>query len=176
MYRHGHFRPWNPRRPTLAGITVAVTSVLVLGCSDPGADAGPAEKADALERAAAAPLLTSEAEAVIATWWEENDKCRGGTMPAAQTFCDRREALSRELYNQGWCFGEGAQYTYQANWARCRSTSVDNGLTGSEQAEANQLALDYARNERIQAETRRQLEQRRRNQERRDRAALELIQ
>ena len=96
-------------------------------------------------------------------------------MPQAQADCDRREALSRQLEARGWCYGEDAEYGYQATWAECKATAYDNELTPYEQAEADRLANAYERDRLIQAEIERQLEERRRAQERRDRAALDLI-
>lgn len=96
-------------------------------------------------------------------------------MPEAQTACDRREALSRRLEARGWCFGEGAEFGYQAAWAECRGQTTRNRLSFAEQKEADSLAVAYARNRRIQAEAERQLEETEQAQVQRDLEALRRI-
>lgn len=96
-------------------------------------------------------------------------------MPEAQQACDRREALSRVLEARGWCFGEGAEFGYQAAWAECRAQIARNRLTFDEQKEADSLAVAYARNRRIQAEAERQIAESEQAQVRRDLEALRQI-
>ena len=112
---------------------------------------------------------------LLENWWRENSECRGGVMPEAQGSCDRREALGQMLEVAGWCYGEDAEFGYQADWGPCKALSTPNGLTSAEQTKANQLAAAYARDRLIQAEVDRQLRESERAQIQRDLEALRRI-
>jgi hypothetical protein len=52
----------------------------------------------------------------------ENGKCRGGTGNAAETeeACRRRDQLDKTITRLGWCYGEGAQFSFEMTWAECK--------------------------------------------------------
>jgi hypothetical protein len=52
----------------------------------------------------------------------ENERCRGGSGgdPVTGQACDDREATGGKIDALGWCYGEDADYGYQAKWARCK--------------------------------------------------------
>jgi hypothetical protein len=58
---------------------------------------------------------------LVARWREENGRCRGGSGddPATGQACDDREITGGKIDALGWCYGQGAEYGYQARWARC---------------------------------------------------------
>ncbi len=59
---------------------------------------------------------------LIRQWSGENERCRGGSGddPATGQACDDREATGGKIDALGWCYGEDADYGYQAKWARCK--------------------------------------------------------
>jgi hypothetical protein len=59
---------------------------------------------------------------LIRQWHDENERCRGGhgDDPATGQACDDREATGGKIDALGWCYGEDAEYGYQAKWARCK--------------------------------------------------------
>ncbi len=59
---------------------------------------------------------------LMAQWYDQNDRCRGGSGddPATGQACDEREVTGGKIDALGWCYGEDAEYGYQARWARCK--------------------------------------------------------
>jgi hypothetical protein len=59
---------------------------------------------------------------LIRQWYDENDRCRGGSGddPATGRACDERTLTDDKIDALDWCYGEDAEYGYQAKWARCK--------------------------------------------------------
>ncbi|WP_156033636.1 hypothetical protein [Mesorhizobium sp. LSHC412B00] len=58
---------------------------------------------------------------LIRQWEAANENCRGGSGDDPRTLqaCDAREALSRQLEADKWCYGKNGQSGYQYKWHRC---------------------------------------------------------
>jgi len=59
---------------------------------------------------------------LIQQWYDENDRCRGGSGddPATAQACDERTITDGKIDGLGWCYGEDAEFGYEAKWARCK--------------------------------------------------------
>jgi hypothetical protein len=64
---------------------------------------------------------TTNAAAMIAQSNELNSRCRGGSGddPRTHQACAARNALGLQLEAQGFCYGENAEFGYQARWDIC---------------------------------------------------------
>jgi hypothetical protein len=152
-----------------------LTCVLVASCGSPATPThseGPRDQGSVVTRS---NYSDSYATDLIENWRRKNGECRDGAMPEAQVFCDQREAITRVLEDSGWCFGEDAEFSYQADWAPCKARSASNRLTVADQAEARQRVSAYSRERLIQAEVERQLAEADRAQRRRDEEAVRRI-
>jgi hypothetical protein len=54
-------------------------------------------------------------------WNQLNSDCRGGSGDNPKTWqaCEARDALGAAIEAQGMCYGENAEFGYQANWEIC---------------------------------------------------------
>lgn len=157
------------------GLACVVAALMAAACS--------AEDIAARAEAGAERRAAQAATQLIAHWAEANDGCRNEPFTQASLKCADRDRLDRQLAEAGYCYGEGADYGYEAEWAICRSPGddrrlerADRGLTPAEQEKADQIAAMYARDALVQAEVERQLSERRLADEQRARLALELVQ
>jgi hypothetical protein len=64
--------------------------------------------------------------ALIKLWYQENDKCRGGSGddPRTDAACAARETYDAKLRAIGWCYGKRGQFGYQMNWHKCGPASL----------------------------------------------------
>jgi hypothetical protein len=146
----------------------ATPSGLLAACSAGGSEEH--GEARASEEIVVATHLATSAH--LARWADLNSTCRDKYDDEGQQACIERDELSQQLYQQGWCYGEGVEFGSEAEWKPCRAAPADNGLSASEQAEADRWAAAYERDRRIQAEVDRQLTAAQRAQEQRDLEAL----
>ncbi len=92
-----------------AQASAATPNEVPVGAEDGSVDGVPAD---------APPAVAS----LIRQWYDENDRCRGGSgdAPATAQACDERTITDGKIDSLGWCYGEDAEYGYQAKWARCK--------------------------------------------------------
>lgn len=64
--------------------------------------------------------------ALLKTFGELNDQCRGGPGDNPNTLkaCDKREAVARKLDAADWCYGKHRQAGYQMKWHKCTANSL----------------------------------------------------
>lgn len=50
-----------------------------------------------------------------------NDQCRGGSgdNPDTQRYCDRRDAIYKEIERRGWCWGPDSAVGADKSWVEC---------------------------------------------------------
>lgn len=53
----------------------------------------------------------------IAQWHALNDACRDGR--AVESTCERRDAATKRLNDDGWCYGSANEAMYLKQWHRC---------------------------------------------------------
>jgi hypothetical protein len=69
----------------------------------------------------ASPTTTSSQDSAssIARWNELNSQCRGVYSDQTEMICEMRTNLGDQLEASGFCYGENAEFGYQARWDIC---------------------------------------------------------